>query len=145
MWPFKRKRKSDIITKVINVPMPILIRQAIYDSIYHESEDISFAMGISPVSDEVAEMERPASEKRIDKFAGLLPFIESHADISARVSATAYLLQAEKYDDAFEDPENFEELVNLFKAICLSGTVACISKFIDLGLIESKVVSDDEQ
>lgn len=145
MWPFKRKRREHIISKVINVPMPVLIRQAIYDSIYTEAEDISFAMGISPISDEVADMERQASEDRIGKFDPLLPFIEAHSDISARVSATAYILTAEKYDEAFDDPDNFEELVKLFKTISLSATVACISKFIDLGLLETKVVPDDEQ
>ena len=143
MWLFRRKKKYRLISKVIDIPLPILIRQVVYDSIFKDSEKISNLMGLPPISEEVQDMEERASEERLDKFEALLPFIDAHADISARVAASAYVLSN---DDAgeFLDPENFEELTRLFKLISMSAAVSCISTFIDLGLIETKVVSNDE-
>jgi hypothetical protein len=145
MWPFKRRRKSLLTERTINVPLPILIRQVVYDSIFDSSQDISNLMGLPPVSDEVHEMEQRASDDRISRFSGLIPFIDAHADISAQVSTYAYLLEADKDRKEFADEEALEELTKLFKLISMSASMSCISTLMDLGLLDTEVVSDYDE
>jgi len=131
--------------RTINVPLPILIRQVVYDSIFDSSQDISNLMGLPPVSDEVHEMEQRASDDRIARFSGLIPFIDAHADISAQVSTYAYLLEADKDRKEFADEEALEELTKLFKLISMSASMSCISTLMDLGLLDTEVVSDYDE
>jgi hypothetical protein len=145
MWPFRRRRKTRLMERTINVPLPILIRQVVYDSIFDSSQDISNLMGLPPVSDEVHEMEQRASDDRIARFSGLIPFIDAHADISAQVSTYAYLLEADKDRKEFADEEALEELTKLFKLISMSASMSCISTLMDLGLLDTEVVSDYDE
>lgn len=143
MWPFKR-RKYRIVNQVINVPMPILIRQVVYDSIFDAAAEISNRMGLPPISEEVQEMEEKASEERLSKFAALLPFVDAHADIAAKVAAMAYVIESDNPVE-FEDSANLAELTKLFKLVSLSSSVSCISTLMNLGLLETKVVSNDDE
>lgn len=145
MWPFRRRRKTRLMERTINVPLPILIRQVVYDSIFDSSQDISNLMGLPPISSEVHEMEQRASDDRIAKFSGLIPFIDAHADISAQVSTYAYLLEADKERKEFADQEALEELTKLFKLISMSASMSCISTLMDLGLLDTEVVSDYDE
>lgn len=142
MWPFKRK-KFRIINHVVNVPMPILIRQVIYDSAFDFADQIANKMGLPPVSEEVHDMEEQASADRIAKFSALLPFIDAHADIAAQVASTAYTIEADSPFE-LEDSENLAELTKLFKIISVSSSVSCISTLMNLGLLETKVVSNND-
>ena len=110
------------------------------------AEGIADAMGLPPISDEVSEMEERASQERLEKFSMLLPFIDSHSDIAARIATSAYVL-----DDDYGDIESLnisvddvDRLTSLFKLVALSSSLSCISTLFSLGLIESKVVSSDE-
>jgi hypothetical protein len=143
MWPFKRKEKQDTF-EVVNVPFPILIRQVIYDSVFEASEEIANMMGLPPISDEVSEMESRASQHRIDKFAPLLPIIDTHADISAQIASFAYIVESKREDKTFVvDEEGIEELRKLFKLISLSAAVSCISSLMNLKLLHTEVISDE--
>jgi hypothetical protein len=139
MGIFRKKRK--IRTKVIEVRMPILMRQVIYDSVFESSEKIAETLGLPPISEEVRDMESRASEERLLKFQPLIPFIESHADISARVAASAY--QLEMLEESPEDgpliAEDLEHIIGMFKIVALSSSVSCISTLISLGLIDSEM------
>lgn len=143
MWPFKRRRK--IVDKTINVSLPILIRQVVYDSIYDQSREICDVMGLPPISEEVHEMELRASYDRIEVFSALIPFIDAHADIAAQVSTSAYLLEADKERKEFPDQESLDELTKLFKLISMSASISCISTFMDLGLLHTEVVSNYDE
>jgi hypothetical protein len=147
MWPFKRrKEKYDIIDHVVNVSMPILIRQVIYDSIFDSADEISTMMGLEPISDEVSEMEIRASEERISQFSALLPFIDSHAEIAAQIACAAYSIEAGLVDNPSPGSEEaLEELTRLFKLVSMSASVSCISTLMNLGLLETKVVSNDDE
>jgi hypothetical protein len=78
---FGRKKKNKVRVsisdsdKVLSVSLPILMRQVIYDTMLMPAEDIANAMGLPPISDEVADMEEQASEKRLQRFSRLLPLI----------------------------------------------------------------------
>jgi len=142
---FRRKKRRKIETKIIDVPLPILIRENIYDSVFDDVELISNKMGLPPISAEVSDMEKDASFKRIARFSPLLPFIDAHADISARVSATAYLLTLSDGDNDKELLEReLEEIISLFKLVSVSSSVSCISTLLNLGLLETDVVPKDE-
>jgi regulator of protease activity HflC (stomatin/prohibitin superfamily) len=142
---FRRKKKIHIEdVEVQQIPLPVLIRQVIYDSMLMPAEEIAHAMGLPPISDDVAEMEERASQERLERFSTLIPFIDSHADIAAKIAAAAYKIE----DDEADGEEKFEvgdldNLTKLFRLVALSSTLSCVSTLINLGLIESMAVSDD--
>ena len=150
MWPFRRrkekKEKYDIIDHVVNVSLPILIRQVIYDSIFEDSDEIASMMGLAPISDEVSEMEVRASDERIAQFSALLPFIDAHSDIAAQVACSAYSIESGISNNPSPgSDEALEELTRLFKLVSMSASVSCISTLMNLGLLETKVVSNDDE
>jgi len=137
---FGRKKKNRVSVsisdsdKVLSVSLPVLIRQVIYDTMLMPTEDIANAMGLPPISDEVADMEEQASEKRLQRFSRLLPLIDSHADIAAKIAVAAYLLE----DDEIEEKlvEDAETLQRLFRLVALSSSLSCVSTLFNLELIE---------
>ena len=137
---FGRKKKNRVSVsigdsdKVLSISLPVLIRQVIYDTMLMPTEDIANAMGLPPISAEVADMEEQASEKRLQRFSKLLPFIDSHADIAAKIAVAAYLLE----DDEIEEKlvEDAETLQRLFRLVALSSSLSCISTLFNLELIE---------
>ena len=137
---FRRKKKRTSV-EVKHIPLPILIRQTIYDTMLEPAEGIAEAMGLPPISDEVADMEADASQERLESIARLLPFIESHSDIASRIAAAAYVL-----DDDMDvqnilnlSEEDYEKIYSLFKIVAMSSSISCISTLVNLGLVESTV------
>lgn len=141
---FKRKKKKDLM---VQVPLPVLIRQVIYDTMLMPAEDIADAMGLPPISDEVSEMEERASQSRLSRMSSLLPFIDTHAELCAKIATAAYLLE----DDDFEasggvlSEKDAQQIHNLFQLVSLSAAVSCVSTLFSLGLIESKLLGDKEE
>lgn len=139
-----RKKKKQVRLK--HIPLPILIRQAIYDTMLEPAEGIAEAMGLPPISSEVSEMEERASQERLERFAALLPFIDSHSDIAARIATSAYVL-----DDSGDkeipmvSEQDIDSMTKLFKLVALSSSLSCISSLFSLGFIESKAVSHDNE
>jgi hypothetical protein len=143
---FKRKKKKKNRVEIKHVPLPILMRQAIYDSMLEPAEGIAEALGLPPISDEVSEMEERESQKRLERFASLIPFIDSHSDLASRIASAAYLLD---YDEEDQDMTKLvtqleDKLVDLFKIVAISSSVSCISTLFNLGLLESKVETNVE-
>ena len=136
---FRRKKK----VLVQQVPLPVLIRQVIYDSMMMPAEEIAAHMGLPPVSEEVSEMEERASQDRLTRMAALLPLIDAPADISARIASAAYIIDDEDFDDLPD--EKVEQLLELFRLVSLASSVSCVSTLFSLGLIESNVVEDYDE
>jgi len=141
---FKRKKKVREQVKINHIPLPVLIRQVIYDSMLMPAEEIAIAMGLPPISDEVAEMEEQASEERLEKFSQLIPFIDSHADIASKIATSAYMLEDAESDSlekfGIEDVENIGKL---FRLVALSASLSCVSTLINMGLIESRFTNGE--
>ena len=137
---FRRKKRKKTV-EVKHVPLPILIRQTIYDTMLEPAEQIAEAMGLPPISDDVADMEADASQARLERIAGLLPFIDSHSDLTSRIAAASYALDddvdAENILKLNED--DYEKIYSLFKIVAMSSSISCVSTLVQLGLIESKV------
>lgn len=146
---FGRKKKNKVRVsigdsdKVLSISLPVLIRQVIYDTMLMPTEDIAKAMGLPPISDEVADMEEQASEERLQRFSKLLPFIDSHADIASKIAVAAYMLE----DDEGEEKlvEDAETLQRLFRLVSLSSTLSCVSTLFNLELIELNGAKNGKQ
>jgi len=141
---FNRKRKKKV-TRLVEIHMPILIRQMIYDSIFDAPEQIAEAMGLPPISQEVSEMESQASVDRLRPFAALIPFLESYADISARIAAAAYSIESvdDGLLDGINEEEHLETITSLFRLVSLSSSVSAISMLMDMGLLDTEVKVDE--
>lgn len=139
---FKRKRRRHRDLDMMSVSS--LIRNAIYDSMLMPPEKIAVSLGLPPISEEVSEMEERASDERIHRIHALLPFINSHSEIAAKITASAYLLEGETLSDVTS--EEVEQMTDLFKLVALSAMTSCISTLVDLELLECKVrhTHDDE-
>lgn len=135
---FKRKAKTFSTTQV---PLSVLMREIVYDAMLTPTEGIADLMGLPPISDEVAEMEEQASHDRLSNISKLLPFIDAHADIVAKIATSAYILDEENDEDMGK--EQIDQLNYLFKMVSLSAAVSCVSTLVNIGLIESKVKTDE--
>lgn len=131
-WKRKHKHFHKIFPE--QVALPVLIRQVIYDSMLMPPEGIADALGLPPISDEVAEMEEEASQDRLHRFHSLIPFVDSHADICARIATAAYFLEDEDVEKL--GIEDAETLTKLFRLVSLSSSISCVSTLFSLGLIK---------
>ena len=136
---FWRKKKTVENVKIKHIPLPVLIRQVIYDTMLTPAEEIADAMGLPPISDEVADMEEQASQERLESFASLLPFIDSHADIVSKIATTAYMLEQDDEDEKLTIGDA-EDMHKLFRLVALSSAVSCVSTLFNLNLIKSRAV-----
>jgi hypothetical protein len=135
------KRKKDAVS-VTQVPLSVLMRQIVYDAMLSPTEGIAEMMGLPPISDEVADMEQEAHETRLSNIAGLLPFIDAHAEILAKVATAAYTLDNDLPEEV---PAGGLDMLNeLFKMVALASSVSCVSTLKNIGLIESRVGIDNE-
>lgn len=139
---WKRKKKKP--HRLNHIPLPILIRQAIYDSMLEPAEAIAVSMGLPPVSEEVSEMEERASQERLNSFSALIPFIDSHSDILSRIAVSSYILDEDGDDDGSLDLDEVQKMGSLFKVVALAASMSCVSGLLNLGLIENKVPNHDE-
>lgn len=138
---FKRKSKQPVVKfEPKHIPLPVLIRQVLYDSMLMPVEEIANYMGLPPISEEVSDMEEQASEDRLEAFSELIPFIDSHSDILSRIATASYILgDDDTMGEKFGEEDN-ANLTNLFKLVALSSSMSCISTLFNLGLLESKAV-----
>ncbi|CAB4152300.1 hypothetical protein UFOVP621_2 [uncultured Caudovirales phage] len=131
---FRKKRGPSI--EVTTLSPTAQIRKVIYDTGCKNPEQVAILMGLTNLSSDVAEMETYASELRINRLLPIFPVVESHAMVSAQVSAMSYFQSA--LEDGEEMPE--EELVialtQMFKFVSFSAAVSCLAALFDLGLIQ---------
>ena len=114
---FRRKKKRLSITQV---PLTVLMREIIYDAMLTPTEGIAELIGLPPISSEVAEMEEQASQDRLSNISGLIPFIDAHADIAAKIATSAYMLDEDNNEDM--TPEQVAKAADKIKAFRGIGT-----------------------
>jgi hypothetical protein len=136
---WKRKKK---VVSVTQVPLSVLMRQIVYDTMLTPTEGIAEMMGLPPISDEVADMEEDAHELRLSNISGLLPFIDAHSEILAKIATAAYTLDNELPEELPVD--GLSVLSDLFKMVALASSVSCVSTLKNIGLIESRVGMNNE-
>ena len=138
------KKKKDKKIKVTQLSPKSQIRKIIYDSGCKNPEQVAVLMGLGSLSDDVAEMEIAASDKRLDRISPIMPIIETSALVSAQVSAMAFI-QGE-IDDGEDAPSEdvVLALTHMFKIVSISSAISCMSTLVDLGLIKEGYETDVE-
>ena len=146
---FKRKKQPEFDIVTNDVPLTTVARWYLYDTdLVDNIDDLADSLGLSRISDEGDAKEREDSESRMQNAAALFPFLESMADLSAKVMTAIH------FDDVIEDhpdmDEDDEELIallasmqNIYKAVALSTLVGTFSGALELGIIETNTISSD--
>lgn len=128
---FKRNKKQ---SRIIEIPRGSITRKIIYDSGCEDPEGVAELMGLTRISEEVAEREIEDSDDRVDRILLILPIIQMHSEISAKVSFAAYINAIPDTKDV--DSETFEALSELFSAVALASSVSCLTSMLDLEIIK---------
>lgn len=136
----KNKVKFEVKTEFLALPVTTLLRNALYDSLLTEPEVIAHKLGLPGISEEVAEKEEEASEERLDKIALLMPLIEAHAELSARIALAGY---SSVVPIDTESEEMKEMIMEFFKTISFSAVTSALASLVDLGLIDVPLLELD--
>lgn len=140
-WFKKKKDKEpEEIVEYMTVPVATLLRNIIYDSMLMEPEAIANKLGLSPVSEDVSEMEEDASQERLEKIAPLIPLIEAHSMLSSEISLAGYSSIA-NIDEMDDDTKELYK--KFFATISFTAAVSCVSTLVDLGLLETSILELD--
>lgn len=134
-----RFRRRSYERKDVVLSMGTLFRWYCYDTGLENPNTMSKKMGLTPISDEVAEMEEEASVDRLSEVEPLLVFLNAIAEINSRViSENQAELLSEKMDSLSEhDLEHLKEhMAQLAHMISLTALVAGFSSAMSTGLIE---------
>lgn len=137
---FFNRKKNNKIT-ITTISPQVLIRKIIYDSGCTDPEAVALVLGLSPISDEVAEMEEQASTERVSRIAALLPIIEAHASIAAQVAAASYATESLDLEDADLPDETLAALVTLFKFVSFSASMTCLAALVDMNILSERYSS----
>jgi hypothetical protein len=140
---FKKKKKDkepEEVVEYMSLPVSTLLRNIIYDSMLMEPESIANRLGLSPVSEDVSEMEEDASQERLEKIAPLIPLIEAHSMLSSEISLAGYSSIA-NIDEMDDDTKELYK--KFFATISFTAAVSCVSTLVDLGLLETSILELD--
>lgn len=125
--------------------MSTLFRWYCYDLKVENPNRIAEAYGLTPISDEGEQMEKKDSLMRTIKLMPYLPFLETMSEINAMVIAESQnqgLMELLK-DSADTSEEELEELmdkiINIYKALTMSGLIAAFSSALELGLVSNEI------
>jgi len=137
---FRKNKKKNI--NITALSPTAQIRKIIYDSGCKEPELIAEMLGLNGISTDVAEMEEDASSLRISKLEPILPIIEMHSQISAKISAVSFFSNNLEDNEEVPSEDLIESMVQLFKFVSFSSAVSCISALIDLNLISGGYLNE---
>lgn len=142
MWPFKKKddEEPEEHTSTLIVPIPTLLRNILYDSLIKDPEVLASKLGLPSISEEVAEMEEEASQDRLEKIEVLLPMIETHAKLAAKVVFAGY---STSLPIQVPDEEMEEAILAFFELVAFASSLSCLSTLVDLDLLETNVTGLD--
>lgn len=111
-------------------------RNYILDSNLEDPQSLFRLLGLPPVSDEVLEMERRASDDRVDRIGILTPVLEAYAMTLSEV-ITANLAEAAG-SDSLTDPAKalrWRMFANTMQSAMFAALVGSISQMVDKELI----------
>lgn len=125
--------------------MSTLFRWYCYDLKVENPNRIAEAYGLTPISEEGEQMEKKDSLMRTIKLMPYLPFLETMSEINAMVIAESQnqgLMELLK-DSTDTSEEELEELmdkiINIYKALTMSGLIAAFSSALELGLVSNEI------
>lgn len=146
---FKRKKFPELEVVTNDVPLTTVARWYLYDTALVDNiNELADSIGLTPISDEGEAKEKEDSERRMQNSAAMFPFLENMAELSARVmTAIHFDGVVDSNPDLDEDSDEVVDILNgmhnIYKATALSTLVGTFSVALDLGLIESSLISSD--
>lgn len=130
---------------VTDIPLTAVARWYVYDTGLGNENDISIALGLTPVSDEGDIKEKQDSALRISKITSMLPFIDFISGIAADAIAEIQLNEIEKsgLHNRKELEEELESIRMVYQAVAMSGLIGAFSIASHLGMISINAVSSN--
>jgi hypothetical protein len=127
---FKKKKAAPLTL----ADMSNRTRGFILDSQVQNAHEISYLLGCSLISDEVAEKEEEQSDVRVEKISSLIPLLFAYAKLLAEGTVA---FQQENLPKELEDisSELWLESRNMMEELVFSGLVGAVSQLIDMKLI----------
>jgi len=132
---FFNKKKQTRKPRITALSAKAQMRKIIYDSGCKFPEEVAIMMGLGTVSDDVAEMETEASERRIQRLDPILSIIETSALVAAQVSAMSFVRSEIEDGETPPGEEVIVALTQMFKIVSIASAISCMSTLIDLGLV----------
>lgn len=134
-------RRSEPEVEKLAVPYTQLLRSLIYDSGLHSEapEEVLVALGASGASQEVSEMERDLSNRRVDCLTPIAEYLA----VSIRLLASALTQHVSLHESDVSD-ETLHTMAENFAMVLSAGIVSTVSNAVALGLlnIAGETVSD---
>jgi len=143
-WKFWKRSKEvikdvefSIETESPVIPMSTLFRWYCYDMDITNPNKIAAQLGLSGLSEDVEEMEKEASAKRLDLIVPILPFLQSLAQINSIVVTefqhenikSKMHLSDEEADDVLETTRE------ILGQVSMSALIAAFSAALSLGVV----------
>lgn len=117
----------------VYVPMSMIVRSVIYDAGFENPEAVVASLGLQTVSDEVAEMEEEASERRLDAIEPLAPLLGIISAMLAKATV-AYSTSALSEEQVSEEMQ--EQLTSQFQRLALGSAICALSTMVEIGLVK---------
>lgn len=145
MWAFWRRKKQEPEYEIHSKDLPLstLFRWYCYDLKVENPNKIAEAYGLTPISEEGEQMEKQDSAMRVIKLLPYLPFLETMSEINAMVIAESQnqglmeLLTGSVDTSEEELEELMDKIINIYKALTMSGLIAAFSAALQLGLVSN--------
>lgn len=109
------------------------LRGLILDSQLPGAYEISYELGASAISDEVAEREEQESDRRLDEISYLLPLLYS---FSKTLVEGAITIQKQTLSGAEKIPQEvWEQNQRTMESVTLATLMGSVSQLVDMGLL----------
>ena len=127
----KRKGQYAPVKTIFEIPYGTLARKTVYDSMIGDPESTSNLIGLPPVSDEVDEMERSASESRLERVSVLTGVLMFQSQIISEAALAYQIDQA-----SIEIPEEMLDMfMKSYFAVAFSAALSTVSNLVDLDIL----------
>ena len=130
------RHKPDPNPEHVAVPVSTVTRWLMYDTGLQDKNSLSDALSLNPVSDEVDDMERKASDVRLTRIAPIFRTITEYSTIVRGVA----LAQSETESS---DAEHLERSGLVLEGISQASIIGFLSAFMELGLIKANYPGGD--
>ena len=131
---FFRKRKVELDLEALTTEVMFRMRGLLLDSQLEDAFSLSVIAGTTMVSDEVAEMEEAASDRRLKRVEHLTPLIV--AQTFAIAKSNMELQKTNMSGDVSQVPEEvWSQMVTHNHQMMLGAVLGSISQMVDLRLL----------
>ena len=119
------------------LPISVLFHWYCYDTGVSDPNEVAKMVGLAPISEDVAAMELKASDKRIDRVASIVPFLDVMSELNGLVTSKR---QATTLRESLDVPEDKMEMIEdhiaaTFTLVSLNALISTFSAALELGLI----------